>query len=59
MKKILTRYGVCALAGTATARAPDAFGRIPVPPSVSIAIPPELQTIAFLNPPSFKEEKCL
>ena len=36
-----------------------AFGRIPVPSCVSIAIPPELQTIAFHNPSSFKEEKCL
>ncbi len=36
-----------------------AFGRIPVPSCVSIAIPPGLQTIAFHNPSSFKEEKCL
>jgi hypothetical protein len=35
------------------------FGRIPVPSCVSIAIPPGLQTIAFHNPSSFKEEKCL
>ena len=58
--------GFCqsARAGTATARALDArlhaaFGRIPVPSCVSIAIPPGLQTIAFHNPSSFKEEKCL
>jgi hypothetical protein len=36
-----------------------AFGRIPVPSCVFIAIPPGLQTIAFHNPSSFKEEKCL
>ena len=36
-----------------------AFGRIPVSSCVSIAIPPGLQTIAFHNPSSFKEEKCL
>jgi hypothetical protein len=36
-----------------------AFGRIPVPSCVSIAIPPGLQTIAFHNPSLFKEEKCL
>jgi len=29
MKKILTQYGVCALAGTATARAPDAGCTLP------------------------------
>ena len=36
-----------------------AFGRTPVPSCVSIAILPGLQTIAFHNPSSFKEEKCL
>ena len=36
-----------------------AFGKIPVPSCVSIAIPPGLQTIAFHSPSSFKEEKCL
>jgi hypothetical protein len=29
------------------------------PSCLSIAIPPGLQTIAFHNPSSFKEEKCL
>jgi len=33
--------------------------KIPVPSCVSIAIPPGLQPIAFHNPSSFKEEKCL